>query len=205
MRTKTSIGAAIIIIALFAIEAIAAEPISLKTRKDRENYTTGVTIVRILKQQGGEINLDIVIKGMMDELTGYQLLMTEDDIRQAAASIRAESTEQRTQAAMKHGEMKAVIEGAAPADDGSPAAPQDQRQEKTDEQINRGGVLAASGSAGMNATALNNSSGSGQGQASPEQQIALAPNGSVLSRRNQAKLTIKELKAEMRAKVASGE
>ncbi len=107
MRTKkTLIGLTITVIALLAVEAIAAEPISLNTRKDKENYTTGVTIVRNLKQRGGEVNLDIVIKGMMDELMSEKLLMTEEDIRITTAALEAEQMQKQKQAAIKRKEMK---------------------------------------------------------------------------------------------------
>ena len=224
MRTyKTLIGLTITIITLLAAEASAAESITLKTKKDRENYTTGVTIVRNLKNQGGVINLDIVIKGMMDELTGY-LLLTEEDIRLAEASIRAELTQtKQLQAEMKQpGEIKEAIEDTTPIlnaeRDGDSPASQNQRPEKTNEQVGQNGLLANSRSAvlypspapqdqrqGSGTSPANNISGTGQEQAGPNQQTALAPNRSALSARNQAKLSVMLLKQTMRAKAFSGE
>jgi hypothetical protein len=213
------IGLTIAIIALLSAEAGAADSIILKTKKDKENYTTGVTIVRNLKNQGGVINLDIVIKGMMDELTGY-LLLTEEDIRLAEASIKAELTQKKQlQAEMKQpGEMKAAIEDTTPIlnaeRDGDSSVSQNQRPEKTNEQVGQGGLLASGRSAVQypspapqdqrqartNVSPVNNIPETGQGQPGPNQQMFLAPNGSALSARNQAKLSVMELKETIRAK-----
>ena len=224
MRTyKTLIGLTITIIALLAAEASAAESIILKTKKDRENYTTGVTIVRNLKNQGGVINLDIVIKGMMDELTGY-LLLNEEDIRLAEASIRTELTQKKQlQAEMKQpGEIKAAIEDTTPVlnaerDSDSPAS-QNQSPEKTNEQVGQNGLLANSRSAVLYpspapqdqrqdsvASPVNNLPETGQEQTGPNQQTVQTPNRSALSARNQAKLSVMLLKQTMRAKAFSGE
>ena len=85
--TMKQIGMAVLAISFFLIQGSSDENLALKTDQDRANYATGVKIVRKLKQQGGEVNLDIVIQGMKDGLTDYRLLMSEDEIS-AAANVR---------------------------------------------------------------------------------------------------------------------
>lgn len=77
-------------IVLLACQVGAEESLVLRTQKDRENYTTGVNIVKTLKQQGGEINLDIVIQGMKDELLGEGQLVTEDTIPETMLASQSE-------------------------------------------------------------------------------------------------------------------
>jgi hypothetical protein len=98
---------------LLASQASAQEHMVLKSRQDRDNYSAGVTIARNLKQQGGEINLDVVIKGMTDELRGEHLLMTEEEIRKTTAALEAEQIQKQKQAAIKRNEMKAKAGGEA--------------------------------------------------------------------------------------------
>src|ERR1700690_1260597 len=80
----------ILSVVLLACQVGAEETLVLKTQQNRENYNTGVRIVRSLKQQGGEINLDIVIQGMKDELTGEGHILTEDNISETMVASQNE-------------------------------------------------------------------------------------------------------------------
>jgi hypothetical protein len=80
----------VLVIVLLASQAGAGETLALKTQKDMENYNTGVRIVRSLRQQGGEINLDIVIQGMKDELTGEGRILTEDNVSETMVASQNE-------------------------------------------------------------------------------------------------------------------
>jgi hypothetical protein len=119
--------------------------------------------------------------------------------------------------------MKAAIEDTTPIlnaeRDGDSSVSQNQRPEKTNEQVGQSGLLASGRSAvqypspapqdqrqGSGASPVNIIPETGpQGQAGPNQQKALAPNGSALSARNQAKLSVMMLKQTMRAKAFSDE
>jgi UDP-GlcNAc:undecaprenyl-phosphate/decaprenyl-phosphate GlcNAc-1-phosphate transferase len=59
----------------------AEEPVVLKTQKDAVNYAIGVNMIGNLKQQGIEIDLDLVMKGMKDAFSGGKLLMTDEELR----------------------------------------------------------------------------------------------------------------------------
>ena len=90
MKKMTLNLAAVLGMALLASQVLAGEQQTLKTQSDRENYVTGVSIVRSLKQQGGAVNLDLVIQGMKDELTGESLLVTEDELRKTQFALEDE-------------------------------------------------------------------------------------------------------------------
>jgi len=59
--------------------AYAEDQLVLKTKTEKESYHAGISIVKNLKQQGGEFNLDIVIQGMKDGLTSETTLLSEED------------------------------------------------------------------------------------------------------------------------------
>ena len=106
LKTKL-IGTAVLATALLTAQAQAGDEPVLKTRTDRESYSNGVTIARTLKQQSGEVNLDVLIQGMKDELMSDKLLMTDEDIRKTIAALGAERMQKQEQAATARDEMKA--------------------------------------------------------------------------------------------------
>lgn len=200
---------------LLATRVFAGEPLVLKNQTEKDNYSTGVNIVRNLKQQGGAVNLDIVIKGMKDELTGGKLLLTEEDLRKSLAAL--EMTRQQKQALIKRDDIKADAAdnmtepaNAAPLDDAGVLQRSRSPRQQRIEQDEQAGLLASREPAGTRATtgnaAIDDPAGT-QTQDSTEQRIAQggqqSPNGALLSRRNQARLSIQQLKAEMRARASA--
>jgi len=99
---------AVPVIALMASQLYAAEPAVLKTDKDKENYAIGVSMINNVKLQGGEVNLDLLIKGMMDGLTGENLLMTEDELRRILAARQSELAEKQKQAANQRNKARST-------------------------------------------------------------------------------------------------
>lgn len=75
---------------LLTTNANAAEPLVLKTRKDRVNYGIGVTVIRNYKQQGIDIDLYRLIQGMKDALAGNTLQMSEDELRVTMTSLQTQ-------------------------------------------------------------------------------------------------------------------
>ena len=208
MTLKTTlIWTAVLGLVLPAVQVFAGEPVALKTQTDKESYAAGVNIVRTLTQQGGEINLDVVIKGLKDGLSGDKLLMTEDDLLRTIAGLKMTRTQD--QAANKRSDSKIDAAGKETED----AAGVRQKQERP-EQLNEqeSGQLASREPAGGITTMANagggNSSDAQQGQAAMNRQnepaAPLSPNGTVISKRNQARLSVMELKAAMRARAISG-
>jgi FKBP-type peptidyl-prolyl cis-trans isomerase len=76
----------------------AQEPTELKTEKDKVNYGIGVSIGKSLKQQGMEVDLNLVMKGLKDELSGNKLLLSDDELRKTMTSFQQELRQKQMQA-----------------------------------------------------------------------------------------------------------
>lgn len=74
-------GVVILGVVLLTAQASAGEKVVLKTQKDKVNYGIGVNIIGNIKQQGVEIDLDLMIQGMKDAYSGGKLLLTDEEIR----------------------------------------------------------------------------------------------------------------------------
>jgi len=85
MKIKLSI----IAIMFFASSVCAQEP-ELKAEKDKINYGIGVGVARNFQRQGINVDLDLVIKGMRDVLTGGKLSMTEEDLEKTMTAFQAD-------------------------------------------------------------------------------------------------------------------
>ena len=79
-------------VVLLTSRAFAGEQPALMTQMDKVNYSIGVSTIRNFKQyrSGSDIDLDKVIKGMKDELSGEKLLMSEKEMRAALTAVQAE-------------------------------------------------------------------------------------------------------------------
>jgi len=87
---------------LLAGQLFAEEAPLLKTQKDKANYAIGVNMIGNIKQQGVEIDLDLVIKGMKDAQSGGKLLLTDEEIRTGIDQYQ-------TAVRQKHSQMKAKM------------------------------------------------------------------------------------------------
>ena len=94
-RYAVHMGSMVMGAMLLAAPLCAEEQQVLKTRTDKDSYMTGVDIVQSLKKRGGQIDLDIVIRGMKDGLTGENMLMSEDDIRNYLAVRDLDGTQKQ--------------------------------------------------------------------------------------------------------------
>lgn len=79
-------------------QSFAADPASLKTEKDKVNYGIGVVTVRNFKQQGIEIDLNMVIQGMKDALSKRSLLLSEEELRAAMMAVQTDIRQKQRQA-----------------------------------------------------------------------------------------------------------
>lgn len=66
----------------------AQEPTDLKTEKDKVNYAIGISVARSFKQQGMEVDVDMVVKGLKDELTSKKILLSEDELRKTMTAYQ---------------------------------------------------------------------------------------------------------------------
>jgi FKBP-type peptidyl-prolyl cis-trans isomerase FklB len=77
---------------------LAQEAPVLKTQQDKINYGIGVGVARNFKNQGLEVNLDLVIRGMRDALSGATLQMTEEDLAKTMYAFQQELQQKLAQA-----------------------------------------------------------------------------------------------------------
>ncbi|MDA8099859.1 MAG: FKBP-type peptidyl-prolyl cis-trans isomerase N-terminal domain-containing protein [Nitrospiraceae bacterium] len=190
MMIRTMIlGAAIL--GLLSSPVLAEDKGILRNGTDRESYSTGVAFVNSLKQQGGSLNLDMVIQGIRDGLTGESLLMSGEEIQRTLAALRSLRQADPQKLAAPRETEKALAGGApgnATAMDASvpaqTALPKEQQDGGVMTTMAKGGASPGTQQAPYGAQV----GGSGTAQAGP-----------TLSFRNQAKLNVQEMKAQMRA------
>lgn len=105
---------AVVAVALLSIPASAGEtpapkaraeqtPI-LKAQTDKVSYSIGVDVARNFQRQGIEVDVDLLMKGFKDALSGGKLLMTEDDVRATLNAYRTELMQKQAQAMTKAAE-----------------------------------------------------------------------------------------------------
>lgn len=80
------------------------ETSELKTEKDKVNYGIGVSMAKNLKQQGIEVDVNIVVKGLKDELAGGKLLMTEPELHKTMQAFTMELRQKQMEARKKAAE-----------------------------------------------------------------------------------------------------
>ena len=83
---------------LLAVQASAEEAQILKTQKEKMSYGIGVDLARNFKRQRIEVDLDLLVKGLRDGLSGEKLLMTEEDLRKIMSAFQAELRMKQRQA-----------------------------------------------------------------------------------------------------------
>lgn len=93
MNLKITLKWTVILAILFLAAQVSAEetPV-LKTQKEKVSYGLGVEMARNLKRQRIEADVDLVIKGLKDGLSGEKLLMPEEDLRMIMGAFQHELT-----------------------------------------------------------------------------------------------------------------
>jgi len=79
-----------------ATQVQAEEPQPLTSQNDMLNYSIGVETGRNLKKQGVDVNLDLMVRGMKDGLSGEKPLIPEKTLRKIMNDLQVEL--RRTQA-----------------------------------------------------------------------------------------------------------
>jgi UDP-GlcNAc:undecaprenyl-phosphate/decaprenyl-phosphate GlcNAc-1-phosphate transferase len=95
---------------LILTECLSAEEPVLKTNRDKVNYGIGVGVARNFQRQGMDVDLDLVVRGMRDTLSGAALLMTEEDLRTIMTAFQ-QGMQQRLAEATKQAAEKNKKEG----------------------------------------------------------------------------------------------
>ncbi len=80
----------LVVLSLLVSPAVADDALQLKSQADRMNYALGVNVIKSAKQQGVEIDLDMMIRGMRDARSGGTLLMSDEEFRRTMHGIQDE-------------------------------------------------------------------------------------------------------------------
>jgi UDP-GlcNAc:undecaprenyl-phosphate/decaprenyl-phosphate GlcNAc-1-phosphate transferase len=91
----------LLVAAILAARASAAETPALKTQTDKVSYGFGVELAKNFKQQGIEVNVDSLAKGLKDAMAGQKLLMTDEELSAIMSAFRSELVQKRTQTGQK--------------------------------------------------------------------------------------------------------
>lgn len=85
----------------------------LKTQDEKNAYSVGVSLAGNLKQQGADIDFDLVLRGMKDAFSGKPLLLNEAEMRKALkiyhTEVRQKQARARTLAAELNGKQGEVF------------------------------------------------------------------------------------------------
>lgn len=81
MFLKTSSMLVALLLLVSPVLAVDQQP--LKNPSDNMNYALGVNLINNIRQQGLEIDLDVVIRGMKDAAANGELLLPPEELRKA--------------------------------------------------------------------------------------------------------------------------
>ena len=77
-------------VGLLVTQASAEEMPALKSQKEMVSYGIGVNIAKSFKKDEVEFDMDLLVKGMKDGLSGEKLLMPERDLRKVMNAFQGE-------------------------------------------------------------------------------------------------------------------
>jgi FKBP-type peptidyl-prolyl cis-trans isomerase FklB len=75
---------------LAASPVFAEDKVELKTQKEKQSYAIGYDMGNNLKKNGIEIDADVLVKGLKDVLAGAKPLQTEQESKDAIATMQKE-------------------------------------------------------------------------------------------------------------------
>lgn len=75
-------------LALGVLPSAAQQTVTLKDQMDKVSYSIGVNIGNTLKQQGLELNSDILAAGIKDVLSNAKTQLTEDEMRETLMTFQ---------------------------------------------------------------------------------------------------------------------
>ena len=96
-----SVWMVVLAVLVLAGSVVAEEPVSLKSQKDKISYIIGLDIGNNLKRQGADIDLDTLLRGMKDALSGNKPLLSEDEMREVTTAFRQEMAKKQAEETKK--------------------------------------------------------------------------------------------------------
>lgn len=107
MKTKMKVILTLALgVVLLSAHLNAEETPILKEKMEKVSYATGVGMGTSLKSQGGEFDIELVIRGFRDAFVGQKLLLTDEEIHAIINSFQAEM--RRKQMETRHKQAKTV-------------------------------------------------------------------------------------------------
>ena len=91
--------AVLVVVGLLAVQASGAQAPLLKTQKEKVSYGIGVSVAKSFKPQGIEVDVEALVKGVRDALSGGKLLMTEDELQATMSAFQTELRQKQTKVA----------------------------------------------------------------------------------------------------------
>lgn len=79
-----------LVVVFLAVPVCAEDAPVLKTKKDKVSYGIGVDVARNFKHLGIDVDLEVLVKGLRDVVSGNKLLMNENDLRATMNAYRSE-------------------------------------------------------------------------------------------------------------------
>jgi hypothetical protein len=67
-------------IGFLAVEAGSEDKAVPEGQKDESSYAIGVDLARSIQQAGVEVDIEMLLKGMKDALSGTKMLMSQEDL-----------------------------------------------------------------------------------------------------------------------------
>ena len=90
-------AAALAVLVLGAAHANAQPVPSRMSPDDKASYAVGVDMARNLKRQGLDVDLDLMIRGLKDGLSGEKLIIPEKEFRQALINVQTVARRKQAQ------------------------------------------------------------------------------------------------------------
>jgi FKBP-type peptidyl-prolyl cis-trans isomerase FklB len=100
----------ILSLGLFVLPASATDSLApntqaaIATQKDKVSYGIGVQLAKTIKGQSIDVNLDLLIKGLQDELSGQTLLMPDEDLNNTMTALQQEMNQKEIQVRAREAE-----------------------------------------------------------------------------------------------------
>ena len=101
--------------AILAAQVVAQEPQEtqkLTSQKDKLSYTIGQNTGKFLNKNNIEINQDLLIKGILDGLSGNQSLLSEQELKETLLVFQKEMMAKQTEARKKMAEAREKMAAA---------------------------------------------------------------------------------------------
>jgi len=106
MKLKWIVALGVILLTI----QVSAEDLIFKTQKDKSSYAVGVDIARNFKRQEIEVDVDLLIKGLKDELSGQNLLLTEKDLQKTLSVFQSEVRRRQRELRQKQMQVSSIAE-----------------------------------------------------------------------------------------------